>query len=67
MRASDDMLTCPRCLGRLTPALRERTAIARCRRCRGVWLDAGELDRLLARAWAAADDDAAASSASVLP
>lgn len=63
MRATAEALTCPRCLAPLDRALRERVPIGRCRRCRGVWLDAGELDRLLARAWSGDDEDAPAAAA----
>lgn len=50
-------MTCPRCQARLSPSVRDGIEIDRCDRCRGVWLDAGELDRLLAKAWAAFDLD----------
>ena len=49
--------SCPVCQSPLIAAVRERVPIDRCPRCRGVWLDAGELDRILAHAWAARDDD----------
>lgn len=50
-------MTCPRCQARLSLSVRDGIEIDRCPRCRGVWLDAGELDRLLAKAWAAFELD----------
>lgn len=48
---------CPRCE---TESLAERTrdgvTIDHCPSCRGVWLDRGELERLIARALPAAED-----------
>jgi len=55
---------CPRCeTVTLTEMDRDGVTIDRCARCRGIWLDRGELEKLIARganggpARAAADDD----------
>ena len=42
---------CPRCEGRILEELdRDGVTIDRCPGCRGVWLDRGELEKLIARA-----------------
>ena len=47
-------MTCPRCHDTTLIELdREGVTIDRCERCRGIWLDRGELDKLLERAAAA--------------
>ena len=53
-------MICPRCESPTLHELdRDGVTIDRCERCRGVWLDRGELEKLVARAGAAeADDDA---------
>ena len=40
---------CPNCGGQLTELERSGVRIEACRQCRGVWLDRGELDRILER------------------
>lgn len=51
-------LTCPRCETRsLVELERDGVVIDRCARCRGVWLDRGELEHLLALARERAGDD----------
>ena len=43
-------MRCPACdMSMLTPQFREGVEIDWCARCRGVWLDRGELDKLLDR------------------
>jgi Zn-finger nucleic acid-binding protein len=50
-------MRCPRCEGALDEREREGVTIDVCRGCRGVWLDRGELEKLLARVGQAARDD----------
>ena len=40
---------CPNCSGQLMQLERSGVHIDACRQCRGVWLDRGELDTILAR------------------
>ena len=40
---------CPNCGGQLMQLERSGVRIDACRQCRGVWLDRGELDQILAR------------------
>ena len=40
-------MTCPSCGGDLAELERSGVKIDACRSCRGVWLDRGELDRIL--------------------
>lgn len=47
---------CPSCSGPLVEIERSGIHIDACRQCRGVWLDRGELDKLVA-AERASDDD----------
>lgn len=42
-------LQCPRCDGTLTEVALDDVLIDRCTKCEGVWLDAGELERLTDR------------------
>jgi Zn-finger nucleic acid-binding protein len=42
-------MTCPRCHAPLAELDRDGITIDRCDGCRGVWLDRGELEKLLAR------------------
>jgi Zn-finger nucleic acid-binding protein len=42
-------VTCPSCGGALVEIERSSVRIDACRQCRGVWLDRGELDRILER------------------
>ena len=53
-------MTCPSCGGELVELDRSDVRIDACRNCRGVWLDRGELDRIIERERQvvdAADDD----------
>jgi Zn-finger nucleic acid-binding protein len=40
-------MECPRCRTNLTPRTRESVEIDVCEQCKGVWLDGGELAKLL--------------------
>jgi uncharacterized protein len=51
-------LLCPKCQGLLVTYERQGVHLEQCRECRGIWLDRGELDRLL-------DAEAAVSEPSV--
>lgn len=42
-------MSCPRCHTPLHELDRDGITIDRCERCRGIWLDRGELEKLLAR------------------
>lgn len=42
-------LSCPKCDGKLAEMKVEDVLIDRCDKCNGVWLDAGELERLTTR------------------
>jgi Zn-finger nucleic acid-binding protein len=42
-------MNCPRCKAELTEMDRDGITIDRCEGCRGIWLDRGELEKLLAR------------------
>jgi len=45
-------MTCPRCNAKTLVELdRSGIQIDRCTRCRGIWLDRGELDKLIADSW----------------
>ena len=59
--ARGEPLRCPACGTRLVELERSEVLIDACPECRGVWLDRGELDRVLDRerraAAAVADDD----------
>ncbi|HEX2411179.1 MAG TPA: zf-TFIIB domain-containing protein [Solirubrobacteraceae bacterium] len=53
-------MTCPSCGGELVDLERSGVRVDACRNCRGVWLDRGELDRILEnerRVVGAVDDD----------
>jgi Zn-finger nucleic acid-binding protein len=50
-------MTCPACGGELVELDRSGVHIDACRSCRGVWLDRGELDRILERERKAVDED----------
>ncbi len=43
-------MQCPRCEGPLDERERDGVVVDVCRTCRGVWLDRGELEKLIARA-----------------
>jgi len=42
-------MNCPRCESPLSEIDRDGITVDRCERCRGIWLDRGELEKLLAR------------------
>lgn len=46
-RGTPDGLVCPKCQGALLPVERSGVTIEQCRDCRGVFLDKGELERLV--------------------
>jgi len=50
-------MKCPTCDIDLTIAERQGVEIDICPRCRGVWLDRGELDKIIDRYSAMDDDD----------
>jgi Zn-finger nucleic acid-binding protein len=53
-------MSCPSCGGTLVELERSGVHVDACRNCRGVWLDRGELDRILERerqVVGAVDDD----------
>ena len=50
-------MTCPRCQTDLTISGRQGIEIDVCPKCRGVWLDRGELDKLVERASRYGGDD----------
>ena len=47
--AGASTMTCPRCGGALKDSKFEEASIDSCEKCAGVWLDAGELERLTQR------------------
>lgn len=42
-------MNCPKCSGELKIAERQGIEIDYCNSCRGIWLDAGELDKIIDR------------------
>jgi Zn-finger nucleic acid-binding protein len=51
-------MKCPRCDGQvLDEKERDGIVIDVCRQCRGLWLDRGELEKLIARATAESDEE----------
>lgn len=50
-------MNCPICAVALNVLHREGIEIDTCPRCRGVWLDRGELDKILERSTRARDDE----------
>lgn len=48
-RGSGEPLRCPSCGARLVEVERSEVLIDACPECRGVWLDRGELDKVLVR------------------
>jgi Zn-finger nucleic acid-binding protein len=44
---SDTMLTCPKCHGGMRTYERSGVTVDQCGECRGIFLDRGELDRLI--------------------
>jgi Zn-finger nucleic acid-binding protein len=56
--AQEVTMNCPRChTAELVERDRDGVLIDVCNGCRGVWLDRGELDKLIARALEGLDDD----------
>ena len=56
-------MQCPRCEGTsLTLSERQNVEIDYCPKCRGIWLDRGELDKLIERAEAAESSEYANGS-----
>jgi Zn-finger nucleic acid-binding protein len=53
---TDAALACPSCSATLVPVDRSGVTIDACPGCRGVWLDRGELDKLVALEQQASDD-----------
>ena len=51
-------MNCPHCNVTLTVTHRQGVEIDHCPQCRGVWLDRGELDKIIERYDAYAPDDA---------
>jgi uncharacterized protein len=49
MGGMEGQMQCPSCGGQLVELERSGVRIDACRQCRGVWLDRGELDRILER------------------
>jgi Zn-finger nucleic acid-binding protein len=49
-------MTCPGCGGQLVEIERSGVVIDACRSCRGVWLDRGELDKIIEREGRDRDD-----------
>ncbi len=47
MNAPTQQLTCPKCRGAMTSYERAGVVIDQCTECRGIFLDRGELERLL--------------------
>jgi Zn-finger nucleic acid-binding protein len=47
--AAASALRCPKCQGALAEITHEGVQVDRCTQCNGVWLDAGELERLTER------------------
>jgi Zn-finger nucleic acid-binding protein len=52
----DRTMTCPKCRANLMMADRQGIEIDYCPECRGVWLDRGELDKIIERAARFVDD-----------
>ncbi len=50
-------MRCPSCAARLVEIERSEVLIDACPECRGVWLDRGELDKILAKERAASSAD----------
>jgi uncharacterized protein len=48
-RTGGEPLRCPSCASRLVEVERSEILIDACPECRGVWLDRGELDKILVR------------------
>jgi hypothetical protein len=50
-------MNCPRCHTELHESDRDGITIDVCRNCRGLWLDRGELEKMIARSTRDLDDD----------
>jgi ribosomal protein L37AE/L43A len=48
-KAQASAVNCPKCDGSLVELTHEDVRIDRCNKCNGVWLDAGELEKLTAQ------------------
>lgn len=55
-------MLCPACRVQLTMAERQGVEIDYCPQCRGVWLDRGELDKIIERSESRSSDTSAAAS-----
>ena len=62
-----DGMMCPHCRVNLVMSERQRVEIDYCPKCRGVWLDRGELDTIIERAMAEAKAALPSQAASFLP
>ncbi|MFM7768099.1 MAG: zf-TFIIB domain-containing protein [Bacteroidota bacterium] len=60
-------MKCPNCQVPLVMTERSGVEIDYCPQCRGVWLDRGELDKIIDRSAQAASDNMAASAPSQPP
>jgi uncharacterized protein len=60
-------VNCPRCEKVLQEREREGLTIDVCPSCRGIWLDRGELEKLIARATQDFDGEQAATAGSPMP
>ncbi|QNQ10721.1 TFIIB-type zinc ribbon-containing protein [Sphingomonas alpina] len=49
MNTTRNILPCPVCRSELQPSERQGIEIGSCPTCRGVWLDRGELDKIIER------------------
>lgn len=49
MNLTRNIMPCPVCRTELSPAERQGVEIDSCPTCRGVWLDRGELDKIIER------------------
>jgi len=46
MVMKEELLDCPRCKKKMEKLKRKDVTIDVCRQCKGMWLDAGEIERL---------------------
>ena len=60
-------MICPNCQAQLTMSERQGIEIDYCPSCRGVWLDRGELDKIIERSNAAASQQPAGPQQSYTP
>jgi Zn-finger nucleic acid-binding protein len=61
-------MQCPQCVDQLlTMAERQGVELDYCPKCRGVWLDRGELDKIIERSAAHSAPPAAAPAAAPMP